>query len=118
MMNRIILYSPGCFFGTNLIGDSLKFLNGGVLKGPAILCASNSFAIVCRIMSGALFADGKFFDKISCCGPSNLILKPYLKPLLNSSALSLSGYSLNSLSNRDKSIGVKPIQIYRRLNGS
>ena len=70
-------------------------------------CASNSFAICCFIMPGALFADGKFFDQTSCCGPSNLILKLYLKPFLNSSALALSRYSLNSLSNKDKSIGVK-----------
>ena len=65
------IYSPVCFFGTNPKGDTLKFLNGGVLKDPAILCASKSFAIFCLIMSGALFADGNFFIKslaaCPCC---------------------------------------------------
>ena len=63
----IILYSPGCFFGTYPIGDTLKVLNGGVLKGPTILCAFNHFAKLSLIMSWALFADGIFY-KTSCCG--------------------------------------------------
>ena len=57
------------FFGTKPIGETLKFLNGGLSNGPAMRPSETSVAKFEETISGLAKAVGKFLENLGACCP-------------------------------------------------
>ena len=102
---------PVCFFGTKPIGETWKFVKGGVAKGPAVRPIETSLARFSSTISGLALAEGRLCENLGVRGPSYPMCAPSCSSEQRVSTKDRSGWFANACFSLSTSIGVTTCEL-------